>query len=137
MSAYRTLALSFFGFAFTLSLVAAGCGGSTGGPDPSSSGNRGGSASSVTVTITSDGLSTKAITAAKGSTIVFVNKDSVTHIPSSNPHPIHTDCPEINVGALAPGESRATQALNNARTCGFHDHNNPTNDNLKGTVTVQ
>jgi plastocyanin len=136
MSTPRVLSYSMFALTLYLYLIAAACGGTTGGPDPSSSGGRG-SVSSVTVTITSAGLSPKSITAAKGSTVVFVNKDTVTHVPSSNPHPVHTDCPEINVGPLAPGESRATQALNNARTCGFHDHNNPSNDDLKGTLTVQ
>jgi plastocyanin len=142
MSASRTLAvsLSVSTFALALSLGAAACGSTVqpAGPDPvPPSGGGGNASSSVTVTITSAGLNPKAITASKGSTVVFVNNDSVTHVPSSNPHPVHTDCPEINLGSLAPGQTKATQALNTARTCGFHDHNDPTNDKFKGTLTVQ
>jgi len=56
----------------------------------------------------------------------------------SNPHPEHTDCPEINqVGHLDPGQSRQTGNLNVARTCGFHDHMNAENRALQGTITIQ
>jgi hypothetical protein len=57
---------------------------------------------------------------------------------SSNPHPEHTDCPEINqVGFLQPGQSRQTGNLNTARTCGFHDHNQDSNTALQGTIRIQ
>ena len=57
---------------------------------------------------------------------------------SSNPHPDHTDCPEINqAGFLNQGQSRQTGNLNTARTCGFHDHNQDSNANLQGTITIQ
>ena len=56
---------------------------------------------------------------------------------SSNPHPEHTDCLEINVGLLSPGQSRQTGNLNTARTCWFHDHDQDTNANLQGTITIQ
>jgi plastocyanin len=139
MSVLRTLSASTF--ALALSFAAAACGASSqpGAPDPTPAPPAGGGStvSTVTVTITSAGLNPKSITASKGSTVVFVNNDSVTHVPSSNPHPTHTDCPEINVGSIAPGQTKGTQALNNARTCGFHDHNDPTNDKCKGTITVQ
>ena len=56
----------------------------------------------------------------------------------SDPHPEHTDCEELNaVGHLEPSQQRLTSNLNTARTCGFHDHNNPTNDALKGTIVIQ
>lgn len=57
---------------------------------------------------------------------------------SSDPHPDHTDCPEINqVGHLNPNQSRQTGNLNTARACGFHDHDDPFNTALTGTITVQ
>jgi plastocyanin len=139
MSVLRMVSVS--AFALALSFAAAACGGSTaqqpGAPSPSPAPSTGGSSSSITVTITSAGLNPKAITASKGSTVLFVNNDSVTHFPASNPHPVHTDCPEITVGSLTPGQSKATQVLNNVRTCGFHDHDDPQNDKFKGTITVQ
>jgi hypothetical protein len=56
----------------------------------------------------------------------------------SDPHPVHTDCPEINqVGLLNPGQSRRTGTLNIARTCGYHDHDRDTVESLQGTITVQ
>jgi hypothetical protein len=57
---------------------------------------------------------------------------------ASDPHPVHTDCPPINVVAvLAPGESRATNAMTVARTCGYHDHDMPTNTLFQGTIVIQ
>jgi hypothetical protein len=56
----------------------------------------------------------------------------------SDPHPEHTDCPEINqVAFLSPGERRETGNFVMARSCGFHDHDNPDNESLKGTITIQ
>jgi hypothetical protein len=56
----------------------------------------------------------------------------------SDPHPIHTDCPEINqVGFLVAGQSKLTGTLNIARTCGYHDHNQDTVESLKGTIVIQ
>jgi len=136
MSAVRTVFVSVC--ALSLALGAAACGGSTveqpGAPSP---GPATSNSSSITVTITAAGLNPKTITAPKGGTLVFVNNDSVTHVPASNPHPVHTDCPELNVGPLTPGQSKPSQTLNTARTCGFHDHNDPQNDKFKGTLTVQ
>ena len=69
--------------------------------------------------------------------IVRVFCDIHSHM-ASNPHPEHTDCTEINsVGFLNPGQSRQTGNLNTARTCGFHDHSNPDNTNLQGSIVVQ
>jgi hypothetical protein len=43
---------------------------------------------------------------------------------ASDPHPIHTACPEINViGVLLPGQSRATSPFTSVKDCGYHDHN--------------
>jgi hypothetical protein len=69
--------------------------------------------------------------------VTFVNNDSRAHDMNSDPHPEHTDCTEINVGDIQAGASRTTQNLTRARTCGFHDHNQPTVTALQGTITVQ
>jgi hypothetical protein len=69
---------------------------------------------------------------------MFVNNDNHTHEMDSDPHPVHTDCPAINlVGALAAGTSRATGAMSPARSCGFHDHQDPSNTSVQGTIVVQ
>jgi hypothetical protein len=70
--------------------------------------------------------------------VTFTNNDSRVHEMDSDPHPEHTDCVELNqVGFLNPGQSRQSGNLNTARRCGFHDHGNPDNAGLKGTITIQ
>ena len=96
------------------------------------------SAPAAVITIGTSGLNTKSVTVPRGSQVQFVNNDTTSHDMASNPHPEHTDCPEINsVGFLSPGQSRLTGNLNTARTCGYHDHNNPNNTALQGSITVQ
>jgi plastocyanin len=92
----------------------------------------------LTITITSNGANPKTLTVAPGSQVTFVNNDSIDHQMYSDPHPEHTDCPELDsVGYLAPGQSRQTENLNTVRTCGFHDHIHFENDALKGSITIQ
>ena len=74
---------------------------------------------------------------AVGSRVTFVNNDSTPHDMSSDPHPEHTNCPEITVGFVPTGQSRQTENLNRARTCTYHDHNQPTNGNFQGTIRIQ
>ena len=66
------------------------------------------------------------MTIAPGSRDMFVNDDSRPHNMTSDPHPEHNDCPELNtVGLLQPGQRRESGNLNATRTCGFHDHDDP------------
>jgi plastocyanin len=90
------------------------------------SGPSGNGAEGRTITISSSGVTPAQLTISPGTRVLFVNNDSVRHNMTSDPHPEHDDCPEINtIGALAPGQSRETGNLNAVRTCGFHDHDNP------------
>ena len=92
----------------------------------------------TTITITSNGVSPANIQVAVGSRVKFVNNDTRSHNMTSDPHPDHTDCPDINqVGFLTPGQQRETGNLNTARTCGFHDHDDSANAKLKGSVKIQ
>jgi plastocyanin len=92
----------------------------------------------ATVTITSAGVEPKTVTIAAGQSVLFVNSDTVLHDMASDPHPVHDDCPPINrVGSLAPGQSRATDALSVARSCGFHDLLRDGDARWRGTVVVQ
>lgn len=94
---------------------------------------------SAQVVINSSGVVTpKTVTIAVGGTVTFVNQHSQNHEQSSDPHPFHTDCPQINnVGVLVPGQSRSTGPFPAARTCGYHDHGQETNTNLQGTIVIQ
>jgi hypothetical protein len=114
---------------------ASACGGSSSPNTPSSPGPGN---SGPTITITSTGVSPKVITVPQGSQVTFVNNDVKTRWMYSDPHPEHTDCPEINqVGALDPGQRRQTGNLNTIRTCGYHDHQDPSNASVKGSIVIQ
>lgn len=117
----------------------AACGGTDNGGTPTTPGGGGGTPTpTTTITITASGVSPKSITVTPGSRVTFVNNDSRNHEMNSDPHPTHGDCPGIDdVGFLAPGQSKTTGNLNVARTCGYHDHNDPFNASLQGTIVVQ
>jgi plastocyanin len=91
------------------------------------------------ITIASGGVATpKDVTVAPGSRVLFVNNDGRRHDMSSDDHPDHLECPAINqVGLLMPGQNRETGNLIVVRTCGFHDHEDPDNNNLKGRIVVR
>ena len=91
-----------------------------------------------TITITSAGASPRNIEIALGSRVLFVNNDSRSHNMTSDPHPAHDDCPDLNqVGFLAPGQNRETGNLVTPRTCGFHDHDNPSQGLLTGQIVIK
>jgi plastocyanin len=116
------------------SLLLSACGGNDNPTGPSGGG---GTVGGTTITITAAGVSPKNVTVSAGSRVTFVNSDSRPHDMNSDPHPEHTDCPEINVGFIAAGASGTTQNLTRVRTCGFHDHNQPTATALQGTIVIQ
>ena len=117
--------------------AAVACGGSknnplapdTGGPGPSG----------ATITLTAAGsLSPVTVTVAVGQSVSFVNASTRPFQIDSNPHPEHGDCPAINaVNFIQPGQTKLTNAFSKTAVCGFHDHNDPENANLKGTITIQ
>ena len=128
MTSFRTSIL-IAAFAVT----AAGCGSDS--PSSPSGGNDGTIA--ATLTITSAGISPKTTSIPVGSRVTIVNSDTRTHNMNSDPHPEHTQCPALNVGVLTAGQSRTSQNLTTARTCGMHDHDDPDNSLWKATITVQ
>lgn len=73
-----------------------------------------------------------------GTRVLFVNNDSRRHDMTSDPHPEHTNCVELNqVGLLQPGQRRETGNLVTPRTCGFHDHENFGDPRLKGRIVIR
>ena len=120
--------------ALTATLLLAACGGGS-SSTPTSPSNP---TVTTTITITANGVSPQSIQVSPGARVTFVNNDSRSHNMTSNPHPEHTDCSEINqVGLLTPGQSRQTGNLNTVRTCGFHDHDLPATANLTGTIVIR
>jgi plastocyanin len=122
-----------------MAVTMAACGGGNGPTGPSNGGGGGGGGApgpvGATVTFTASG--TNSVTVNTGQSVTFVNNDSRARNVSSDPHPVHTDCPPLTVGVLAPGQSRTSNALTTARTCGFHDHDDPDNPNARGQVTIR
>jgi plastocyanin len=113
-------------------LATISCGGDSSAPSgPPANSNR--------VVIAQGGrVSPTEIVVAPGTRILFVNEDGQPHFMASDPHPDHFDCPDINqVGLLGAGVSRETGNMVAVRTCGFHDHNNPASNNLRGRIVVR
>ena len=119
-----------------LALTVWSCGGDGSPSAPSDGGGGGGTppVETTTVTITGAGVTPKSIVVNAGARINFINNDNRTHQPSSNPHPAHTDCPELNIGSLEAGQSRESGPAVGGRTCGYHDHLDDSNAALRGTV---
>jgi len=93
----------------------------------------------ATITIANSTASPKNIRVARGAQVTFVNNDNQSHNMTSDPHPEHTDCPEINqVGFLNGGQQRQTgNMVTNRTVCGFHDHDLPNVAGLQGSITIQ
>ena len=118
---------------------AAACGGSNSSPTSPGSGSGSPGTSGATITISAAGaVSPASVTINSGESVTFVNNHSAAHQIASNPHPAHTDCPAVNaLGTVNAGQTKLTDALTTARSCGFHDHNDPSNTSLQGTITVR
>jgi hypothetical protein len=91
------------------------------------------------ITISASGAVTPTeLVVPPGTRVLFVNSDSRRHDMTSDPHPDHNLCPEINqVGLLQTGQMRETGNLVTVRTCGFHDHENPDNRLLTGRIVIR
>ena len=138
----RTTSYLVAGVLAAVAALAMACGGSSTGPSTSGGGGGGGggggSTNTTTITITSSGASPRDITVPVGSRVTFVNNNNQPHDMASDPHPEHTLCnPELNVGFIAAGQSRQTQNLNTVRVCTYHDHAQPSNTSLQGTIRIQ
>jgi hypothetical protein len=119
-----------------LAIVTACGGGSLASTTPTNPTGTGPSA--TTFVIQNGQITPKTMTVPRGTQVTMMNSDSRSHEMFSDPHPEHTDCPELNqIGFLDVGQSRQSGNLNIARNCGFHDHNDPENKGLQGTITIQ
>jgi len=125
--------------AFSAAAIAAAI--SCGGSSSSSTGPTGGctpATNANTLVIQNNAICPQTLTLTRGSQLTILNSDSRTHEMDSDPHPEHTDCPELNqIGFLNPGQSRQSGNLNTVRKCGLHDHSNPDNAGLRATITIQ
>lgn len=86
-------------------------------------------------TIAYDGnkFSPATLTIKSGTMVTIKNTSSEDLQFQSDPHPTHTDDSDLNVGVVAPGQSK-TFTVTNKGTFGYHDHLNPSE---KGTITIE
>ena len=120
-------------FPLAFALAAASCGGgSPSSPTPPVT-------TTYRITIGSNGVVTPSeLVVPPGTRVLFTNNHGTPHDMTSDPHPEHNLCPEINqVGLLRAGETRETGNLVVVRTCGFHDHNDPDNPSLRGRIVTR
>jgi hypothetical protein len=124
--------------AAVVATIAAACGGSSSSSSTGPTGTCTPSTNPNTVVIQGGQVCPQTITIALGGQLTIINNDSNVHEMDSDPHPEHTDCPALNqIDFLNPGQSRSSGNLTTARNCGFHDHANPNNASLRGTVTIR
>lgn len=111
---------------------------SCGGDSPSPPTSPPPSNNPFTFTITASGVTPKELAVPPGTRVLFVNNDTRRRNMTSDPHPEHDICPELNVvGLLNVGQSKETGNLNTVRTCGFHDHDDPDNNTVKGRIIIR
>ena len=87
----------------------------------------------ATITYDSNGFSPSTVTISSGQAVKFMNNSDAEIEPSSSPHPVHTDNPELNIGDIEPGSS-TTVTLTSKGTWGYHNHYQ-TDD--RGEITVE
>jgi plastocyanin len=119
-------------------LASTGCGGGGGGTSaPTGGSNPPPASASTTVRVTATGVSPKEVRIEVGQRVTFVNEDTRSHEMMSDPHPLHTGCPEINqIGDLAPGQSRTTGSFGATRNCGYHDNRQDGVAALRGNIII-
>lgn len=99
-----------------------------GSPSPSAT-----QAEETMVTLTSSGYSPASLTVKAGTKVIFINKSGKTSTVDSDPHPVHTSFPALNLGAFKDGEI-LTFTFDKIGTYGYHNHLNIIQ---KGSVVVQ
>ena len=92
----------------------------------------------LTVSISASGVSPVQLIGNGSVYVSFVNQDTERHEIRSNPHPAHTDCPEIGALSIPPGQRLTVGSTFNAgRTCGYHDETRPDDVRFQGTISIR
>ena len=85
------------------------------------------------ITISALGFFPATLQVKKGTSVQFLNGDTKSRWPASDPHPTHTNLPGFDAKkGLEPGETWV-YVFDKAGTWGYHDHMNPSR---RGSVTV-
>ena len=89
-------------------------------------------AGDATITYT-NGFSPASVTVGAGHKLTVKNMSNEEIQVDSDPHPVHTDDTDLNIGAIAPGAT-GSATLTKTGTFGIHNHLDPTE---KATVTIK
>lgn len=89
--------------------------------------------SSATITFDGSKFSPDTLTVPSGTVLTLKNTSSTDVQMDSDPHPVHTDDTDLNVGLVASGQSK-TFTVTKTGTFGFHDHLDQT---IQGKITIQ
>lgn len=87
----------------------------------------------MVITYSDSGFSPSTVTTHAGDKVTIKNTSSEDMQFDSDPHPVHTNDPELNVGVVVPGSSK-TFTVNTKGTHGYHNHLDPGD---KGTIVVE
>jgi plastocyanin len=89
--------------------------------------------SESTVTLSTNGYEPATLSIKLGTQVTWVNKSGQDATVNSDPHPIHTAYPPLNLGNFSDGGT-LTLLFDKAGTYGYHNHLNP---GEKGTIIVE
>lgn len=90
-------------------------------------------ASQDTVTLSASGFSPQSLTVKAGTKVTWSNQSGSNATVNSDPHPVHTAYPTLNLGAFSNGGT-LTLSFDKPGTYGYHNHLNP---GQTGTIVVQ
>lgn len=85
------------------------------------------------ISYSSSGFSPSELKVKVGDTVTFKNDSEQVVQVNSAPHPAHTSFPELNIGAIAKGESKSV-TFTTAGTKKYHNHLNASEN---GTIVVE
>ena len=86
------------------------------------------------VTIGANGVTPQILHILGDTGITFVNRDTRAHEIRSDPHPAHSECALMNMGAIAAGQSRETVKIVSGQGCGYHAEGDPASRSFQGFV---
>lgn len=78
----------------------------------------------ISITLTESGFEPNEITVPVDSKVIWINESGQLATVDSNPHPIHTEHSELNLGEFGDGE-KISLIFRQPGTFKFHNHYNP------------
>lgn len=110
----------------------------TGGQNPAQNQTAAGSgaadeANAVVIMYSDSGFTPASVNAKVGQKVIFKNTSSKAVQVNSDPHPVHTLYPELNIGMINAGGSMSL-TFSTTGTKTYHNHLSPSE---KGSIVVQ